>query len=87
MSFFGSLPHGLGSHVSPTSSHFPREKLQDEISPGPELGPLGGRVVHVKSSCTSHALSASKLTVLGSKGGLKLLSWEPRLLKGSLVGG
>ena len=37
MSFFGSLPHGLGSHVSPTSSHFPWEKLQDEISPGPEL--------------------------------------------------
>ena len=25
-----------------------REKLQDEISSGPELGPLGGRVVHVQ---------------------------------------
>lgn len=32
MSFCGSLPHGLGSHVSPTSSHWPREKVQDEIS-------------------------------------------------------
>ncbi|CAI9160222.1 unnamed protein product [Rangifer tarandus platyrhynchus] len=72
MSFCGSLPHGLGSHVSPTSSHLPREKVRDEISLALSCVLWGG-VVQVKGSCISRSLSASKLTVSGSKGGLRLL--------------
>ena len=42
--------------------------------------------------CTSSeaaptTLSVHPNSVLGSKGGLKLLFWKPGLLKGSLVGG
>lgn len=63
MSFFGSLPHRQGSQVSVTSSHFPREQSWDEISLGPKLCHLGGRMVYLRSSCSSHPPNASKLVV------------------------
>ena len=86
MSFCGSPLRGLGSHVSPTSSHLPREKVQDEISLALNCVPWG------RGGASQGKLHLARsqhiqLTVWGSKGGLKLLFWKPGLLKGSLVCG
>ena len=70
------------SHVSLTSSHFPWEKSQAEISLGPKLCPLGGRggASQVKLFLSSSQCFQTQ-SFFCSKGVLELLIWKPGLVQ------